>query len=225
MDGLIPRNVTEAVKAPRPEKKEIEPLSPEQARVLLATVSEAGERFEALYVLAVSTGMRQGELLGLKWEDVDFDAGTLQVRRTLSTATGGGFRFGAPKTAKSRRSIRLPGMALSALRRHRKAQLEERMKLAGLFVDHGMVFTSRAGTPVMRQDLITRSFKPLLKRGGTAGHPFPRSPPHLRHPAARQGRTRQARAGAVGTFDHLHHAGHLQPRAARHGRCGGRGDG
>ena len=166
MDGLIPRNVTEAVKAPRPEKKEIEPLSPEQARVLLDAASEAGDRFEALYVLAVSTGMRQGELLGLKWEDVDFEAGTLQVRRTLSTATGGGFRFGAPKTAKSRRSIRLPGMALSALRKHRKAQLEERIKLAGLFVDHGMVFATKTGTPVMRQDLIVRSFKPLLKRAG-----------------------------------------------------------
>ncbi len=57
-------------------------------------------------------------------------------------------------------------MALCALRKHRKKQLEERMKLAGLFVDHGMVFTSRAGTPVMRQDLTTRSFKPLLKRAG-----------------------------------------------------------
>lgn len=166
MDGLIPRNVTEAVKAPRPEKKEIEPLSPEQACVLLGAASEAGDRFEALYVLAVSTGMRQGELLGLKWEDLDFEAGTLQVKRTLSTATGGGFRFGAPKTAKSRRSIRLPGMALSALRRHRKAQLEERIKLAGLFVDHGMVFATKTGTPVMRQDLIVRSFKPLLKRTG-----------------------------------------------------------
>jgi len=57
-------------------------------------------------------------------------------------------------------------MALPTLRRHRKAQLEERMKLAGLFVDHGMVFTSRAGTPMMRQDLVTRSFKPLLKKAG-----------------------------------------------------------
>ncbi len=57
-------------------------------------------------------------------------------------------------------------MALSALRRHRKAQLEERIKLARLFVDHGMVFTSRTGTPVMRQDLITRSFKPLLEKAG-----------------------------------------------------------
>src|SRR5215210_851282 len=68
MDGLIPRNVTEAVKAPRPEKKEIKSLSSEQARALLEAA--AGDRLEALYVLAVTMGMRQGELLGLKWEDV-----------------------------------------------------------------------------------------------------------------------------------------------------------
>jgi integrase len=161
-DGLIPRNTTEVVKAPRPEKKEITPLSHEQARSLLRAAQ--GERFEALYVLAVTTGMRQGELLGLKWEDVDLEAGTLQVRRTLSTATGGGLKFGAPKTSKSRRSIKIPATALLPLKRHRRAQLEERMKLAGLFEDHGLIFPSRAGKPVYRQDLITRSFKPLLRR-------------------------------------------------------------
>jgi integrase len=164
MDGLIPRNVTEAVKPPQPEKKEIKPLSPDQARVLLRAAKE--ERLEALYALAITTGMRQGELLALKWEDVNFEAGVLQVRRTLSTATGGGFTFSAPKTAKSRRSIKLPNTALSSLRKHRKAQLEERMMLGELFVDQGLVFPSRVGTPVSRQDLITRSFKPLLKRAG-----------------------------------------------------------
>jgi integrase len=164
MDGLIPRNVTEAVKPPQPEKKEIRPLSPEQARALLRTAKK--ERLEALYVLAITTGMRQGELLALKWEDVNFEAGVLQVRRTLSTATGGGFTFSAPKTAKSRRSIKLPNTALSSLRKHRKAQLEERMRLSELFIDQGLVFTSRVGTPISRQDLITRSFKPLLKRAG-----------------------------------------------------------
>ena len=163
-DGLIPRNVTEAVKVPRPVKKEMEPLSPMQARTLL--VAARGERLEALYALAVTTGMRQGEILGLKWEDVDLEAGTLQVRRTLSTATGGGVTFGAPKTAKSRRSIRLPELALSSLRRHRKSQLEERMRLAGLWKEHDLVFTTGVGTPMSRADLVTRSFKPLLRHAG-----------------------------------------------------------
>ncbi|QYJ15625.1 Tn916 family transposase [Rubrobacter xylanophilus DSM 9941] len=163
-DGLIPRNVTETVKAPRPVKKEMRPLSPAQARTLLQAAR--GDRLEALYTLALTTGMRQGELLGLKWEDIDLEGGILQVRRTLSTATGGGFGFNPPKTAKSRRSIRLPELALSSLRRHRRSQLEERMKLAGLWQDHDLVFTTGVGTPMSRADLITRSFKPLLRRAG-----------------------------------------------------------
>lgn len=163
-DGLIPRNVTEAVKAPRPIKKEMLPLNPEQARVLLDVAS--GDRLEALFALAVTTGMRQGEILGLKWEDVDLEARTIRVRRTLSTATGGGIHFNPPKTAKSRRSIRLTELAVSSLRQHRKSQLEERMKLAGLWKDHDLVFTTGIGTPMSRADLITRYFKPLLEKAG-----------------------------------------------------------
>ena len=115
-------------------------------------------------MLAVTTGMRQGELLGLKWEDIDLNAGTLRVRRTLSTATGGGFGFSPPKTAKGRRSIKLPESALSSLRNHRKAQLKKSDRITGLWEDHGLVFTTHVGTPISRQDLITRSFKPLLQR-------------------------------------------------------------
>jgi len=76
-DGLIPRNVCEAVKPPRPQKREISPLSPEQARCFLEACR--GERLEALFVLAIHTGMRQGELLGLHWEDVDLETRTLRV--------------------------------------------------------------------------------------------------------------------------------------------------
>jgi integrase len=86
-DGLIPRNATEAVKPPQLTREEMRPLTPQQARTLLDAVRR--DRMEALYVLAVTTGLRQGELLGLKWEDVDLDAGTLRVRRTLTTAKGG----------------------------------------------------------------------------------------------------------------------------------------
>jgi integrase len=163
-DGLIPRNVTEAVKPPQPEKKEIRPLSPNQARALLEEVK--GDRLESLYVLAVSTGMRQGELLGLKWEDVDLETGTVQVRRTLSTQTGKGVAFSPPKTAKGRRSIKLPEVAKKSLRKHLDAQREERTSLAGLWEDSGLVFTTRVGTPLGRQELVTRSFKPLLRKVG-----------------------------------------------------------
>jgi integrase len=81
--GLVPRNVSKAVDPPKAQKKEIRPLSADEARRLLEAAH--GNRQEALFVLAVHCGLRQGELLGLRWEDVDLEAGTLQVRRTLTT--------------------------------------------------------------------------------------------------------------------------------------------
>jgi integrase len=116
--GLVPRNVSEDVDPPRVRREEIKALSPDQARTLLETARD--DRLEALYVLAVHCGLRQGELLGLKWEDVDLERGTLQVRRTLSGST-----FTTPKTAKSRRSVRLTKSTLEALRKHLERQLGE----------------------------------------------------------------------------------------------------
>src|SRR5215218_11020306 len=96
-DGLVPRNVTEGIKAPRPKKKEIRPLDPVQTRTLLDAARR--NRLEALYVLAIHCGLRQGELLGLRWEDVDLEAGTLSIRRTLSV-TKDGLIFEPPKNGK-----------------------------------------------------------------------------------------------------------------------------
>jgi len=128
--------------------------------------SDPAELFVAMVVRNVRNGMRQGELLGLKWEDIDLKTGTLHVQRTLSTAMGEGFSFNAPKTVKSRRSTKIPKLALRALLRHRTAQLKERMKRAGRWEDHDLVFTTEVGTPIARGDLITRSFKPLLRQAG-----------------------------------------------------------
>jgi integrase len=96
MDSLIPRNATEAVKPPQPSREEMHPLTPEQAKLLLQTAHEAGDRLEALYVLAIHTGLRQGELLGLKWDDVDLsgrDGASLPhppLRTVLATFTAHG---------------------------------------------------------------------------------------------------------------------------------------
>ncbi len=104
---LVPRNVADAVKPPRPTpRKEMRALSPEAARRLLDAAHEVGDRLEALYVLAVHTGMREGELLGLKWEDVDLERGVLRLKRAL-VREGGKTVLGDLKTAKSRRSVRL----------------------------------------------------------------------------------------------------------------------
>lgn len=161
--GLVPRNVSEAVDLPKLQKKEIRPLSGDEARRLLGAAR--GDRSEALYVLAVHCGLRQGELLGLPWEDVDLGTGTLQVRRTLTT-TKGGPRFTAPKTAKSRRRIKLTTGAVDALRCHHDRQFEESTRLAGLWQDYGLEFATTTGTPINPSNLTSRSFKPLLKRAG-----------------------------------------------------------
>lgn len=163
-DGLIPRNVTEAVKPPQLHREEIKPLTVEQVKVLLEAVH--GDRFETLYVIAVTAGLRQGELLGLKWEDIDLERKILQVRRTLLGSKNGNPVFGVPKTAKGKRSVRLTDRAMEALQRHRELQIEKKRSLDGLWQEYGLIFTTQIGTPVNRHNLVNRSFKPLLRRAG-----------------------------------------------------------
>jgi len=159
---LVPRNVADAAQAPRPTKREIRPLTLEQVRELLNAAR--GDRLEALYALAVSAGLREGELLGLRWEDVDFDRAILRVRQQL-TRTRDGLSFTAPKRGKSR-SVQLTPNTTRALRDHRKRQLEERVGSAGLWQDSGLVFTTGRGTPLDVANLTYRSFRPLLERAG-----------------------------------------------------------
>jgi integrase len=162
-DGLIPRNATEAVKPPQVRREEIRPLTPEQVKMLLDAAS--GDRLEALYVLAVHTGLRQGELLGLKWDDIDLQARTLQVRRALTTAKGGP-RLAAPKTKGSRRRVSLTRVAAQAFKGHLERQLEEIDRAGSLWQENGLVFASETGAPLDRRDLTSRRFKPLLERAG-----------------------------------------------------------
>ncbi len=160
-DGLIPRNAASSVKPPQPRREEMQPLSRDQVRVFLETVK--GDRMEALYVLAVTAGLRQGELLALKWEDMDLEGEypTLQVRRSLSE-TRGRRSFEAPKSGRGRH-LRLSRRAVSALRAHRKRQLEERMQKVGLWEDHSLIFPSEVGTPMSGRNLY-RAFKIRVKR-------------------------------------------------------------
>jgi integrase len=162
-DGLIPRNVTAGLKLPRITREEIDPLDPEQTRCLLEAAK--GDRLEALYVLALNTGMRQGELLALKWDDVDLARGVLRVRRTL-THSGKAFVLGEPKTKKSRRTIRLTAAAVEALRAHLSRQLEEMERVGSLYEPGGLIFATETGTIINPSNLRNRSFKRLLKRAG-----------------------------------------------------------
>ncbi len=154
--GLVSRNVVSIVEPPRAERKEVEALSSEQVKALLAAARDS--RYEALLTLAVATGMRQSELLGLTWEAVDLDARAVHVVRQL----GRDGAFSEPKTGKGRRRVGLPASVLPVLREHRARQLEEQM-LLGVRTD--LVFTTRSGRPVGHRNLL-RDFKALLKKAG-----------------------------------------------------------
>jgi integrase len=157
--GLIPHNIVEAVDPPRLLKKEMQPLTPGQAKRFLKAVT--GDRHEALYVLAISAGLRQGELLGLKWGDIDLVYHSLQVQRTLSM-TKKGVTFVPPKSAKGRRNLTLTTRAAKALIKHRMAQEEEGQKLGNLWEDHGLVFPNQSGKP-LHPWIVTKRFKKVLK--------------------------------------------------------------
>ena len=160
---LLPRNVADVVKPPRPVPTEMVALSADDTRRLLEAAGEY--RLEALYILAVHTGMRQGEMLALRWQDVDMENAVIGVRRTL-TRSGGKITFGEPKTKKSRRSIRLTPQAVEALRSHLERQLRDMEILGDRYQDQGLVFTTDTGGPINPSNLRQRSFAALLKRAG-----------------------------------------------------------
>ena len=163
-DGLIPRNAAD-VKAPSPTPEEIRPLSEAEARTFLNAARESSDRFEPLYVLAITTGLRRGELLGLRWDDADLERGTLRVGRAL-VREGGRHKVGRTKTRRGRRQVNLTPRTVAALKAHRRHQLEERVKLTGLYEDCKLIFASNVGTPLNPENVVKRSFKPLLKRAG-----------------------------------------------------------
>src|SRR5207249_5006776 len=147
---------------PRAQRKEMRSLSAEGARELFRAVD--GDPTEALYVLAVTVGMRQGELLALRWADIDLDAGSVQVRRTTRRVAGEGYVDNEPKTATGRRNITLPQKAISALRQHRARQIEQRLA-AVYWEDRDLVFTNEIGRTFDVRSL-RRGFQSILSRAG-----------------------------------------------------------
>ncbi|HZU05719.1 MAG TPA: site-specific integrase [Chloroflexota bacterium] len=174
--GLVPRNVARLVSPPQGSRPEIRPLTVEEARRLLEAVQ--GDRLEALYAVALAVGLRQGEALGLRWQDVDFARGTLTVRYQLQRVEGR-LQLVEPKTARSRRTIALPPPVVEVLRRHRARQLEERLQAGAAWQDSGLVFTSTIGTPLEPRNVV-RHFHGLLAKAGLPRRSFHQ----LRHTAA-----------------------------------------
>ncbi len=165
---LVSRNVARLVRLQTPPRKEVRPLTPEQTQTLLQEI--AGDRLEALFQLAIATGMRQGELLGLTWPDVDLEAGTLTVRRSLKRYDGA-YHLDDIKTDRSRRTLALAPPLVAALRRHRRAQIVR--------FSWRLVFVTRNGQPLNGTN-VTHTLQRHLKRAG-----LPRIRFHdLRHGAA-----------------------------------------
>ncbi len=148
---LLSRNVADAAIAPRAVKTEIEPLTHDQMRSLLDAAT--GDKLRALYILAITTGMRQGELLGLQWKDIDLEVGTLRVSRSVYDGV-----ISPPKTNAGRRTIRLSKLAMAAMRQHQVESAKRRIS--------EWVFPNARGTTIGHQNLHNRSWKPLLKRAG-----------------------------------------------------------
>ncbi len=175
--GKVGRNVADLVEAPKVPEGEMRALDLEQARAFVAAVK--GDPLEALYILALTTGMRQGELLGLKWSAIDWHNSLLSVQRSLTRITGKGLVLKENKTKKSRRAVELSPFALEALRRHAERQDALRREAGATWQQTGLVFTNTRGGALDPSNLLDRHYQ-LLHAAG-----LPRIRFHdLRHSAA-----------------------------------------
>src|SRR5260370_33011166 len=160
--GLIARNAASLVDGPRVERYEIQPFTPDEARTFLASMK--GDRLEALYSVALTMGLRQGEALGLRWHDVDLSLGYLKVSKQLQRIDGKS-QLVEPKTPRSRRTVAMPISIVSALKAHQGRQQAEKEAAADRWVDHGLVFTRPNGKPI-DPTRVSKEFHRHLDRAG-----------------------------------------------------------
>jgi integrase len=175
--GVLGRNPADGVTKPRMKKQEMKVLDENQVMTFLNTAK--GTRFELLFYMAVTTGLRQGELLGLKWSDLDWNRGELSIQRQAQRISGEGIVFSEPKSSSGKRSIRLGKTTIEKLRSHLNQQQLEREVMGDIWVGHDLIFPSTIGTPMGRSNLW-QIFKDLLKKAGLDDMRFH----DLRHSAA-----------------------------------------
>ena len=173
---MLYRNPCDGVDAPRPVDMEMKTWNAEQVRAFLVGSSE--DSLCALWRLAVTTGMRRGEMLALRWADVDLDRGEIYVRRTLTRGEHG-LMFGEPKSAKGKRSIAITQSSVAELQKHCRRQAERRLQVGPLWDDTDLVF-ERGNGRVLHGNVVGNRFRNLTKKLG-----LPRIRFHdLRHTAA-----------------------------------------
>ena len=160
--GLVPRNVADLVTPPRVPRKPMLTWDEAQARAFLAVATQSGRG--PIWLVALATGMRRGELLGLRWRDVDFVQGVLCVRQTVG-ALRGKPEIKPPKTKSSIRDVPVPAEVMAALREHRRQQNEQRLALGPAWEDHDLVFAAGNGRPIY-PDNLKRDYDRLIALAG-----------------------------------------------------------
>ncbi|WP_394276312.1 tyrosine-type recombinase/integrase [Luteococcus sp.] len=187
---IIPTNPVLSVDPPSIRRAEITPWSLDETKSFLTFVEN--RPMAARWQLGVALGMRQGEVLGLSWSDIDFEGRTLRISKALQYQPGAGLRLVEPKTAQSRRTVALPDHVVTSLEKHREDQEVQRQTAGDSWIETGLVFTTSHGTPYSpRNDY--RTFKTLVAQAG-----LPEIRLHdLRHTAASNMLTRGVQARVV----------------------------
>jgi len=164
---LAPRNVCDAVEAPKARRTDIKTIGPGEVRELIEAALAEDSPYGDCAVLALHTGLRLGELLGLRWEDVDLERGHVRVRRSLQHLPGQEREFREPKTARGRRTIPLGATAISVLERLRRRQIEERLASGPGYKNEALVLATSVGTPLNGGN-VRRAFYRITSRLGLA---------------------------------------------------------
>jgi integrase len=186
-EELVHRNAARLVRPPTVHRQEVRVLTVDDASRLVSAIR--GHTLEALWLCALTLGLRSGELLGLHWNDIDFGTGLLTVRRALQRVDGR-LILVEPQTALSRRTVPVPEPTLAALRAHRGRQNAHRLAAGTAWVDSGLVFSTRPGNPLEPCN-VNRSWYTARTRAGLARSAFTICATRARHSCSRSGRRRE----------------------------------
>jgi len=214
---LLAQNPAKLVNLPRQDRKEVRALSPDEASRFVIAASE--DRFHALWVLLLTSGLRPGEAVGLRWSDIEGD--TVRIQRTLVRASNHEWQLAEPKTPRARRVITLPTSTVRILQEHRKRQIADRLKAGEAWEEFDLAFCTAAGQPLDYRVVIRRHFKSVVAAAGLA----PIRPYDLRHSCAtlllaagenvKVASERLGHSSAVLTLDvYSHVLPHMQQQAA-----------
>ena len=160
----IRSNPAKKVENPKIQRREMGCLSPEEVRTFL---SHSPRQWYAFFLTALTGGLRLGELLAMRWSNIDWNGAQYFVHENLARRRGG-FEggFGKPKTAGSVALVDLPESCLTALREHRRCQVEKKLKAGETYQDHDLIFATAKGTPLNDRNVVKRIFEPTLKAAG-----------------------------------------------------------